>query len=99
MIEKSIKTLEFNIIIQQLSNNADSESSKQKLLNLKPYLSQREVQAKTNDTTEARIILDQIGTVPLSTMKDLTLLLEFAEKGSKLAAEQLVHIDQILNSC
>jgi dsDNA-specific endonuclease/ATPase MutS2 len=99
MIEKSMKTLEFNIIIQQLSNNAVSESARQKLLNLKPYLSQREVQAKTNDTTEARKILDQIGTAPLSSMKDLTMLLEYAEKGSMLIAEQLVHIDQFLNSC
>jgi dsDNA-specific endonuclease/ATPase MutS2 len=99
MIEKSMKALEFNKILEMLSDYAVSENAKQKLLNLRPLLSEREVIAKIKDTTEARIILDHIGTPPLAAMKDIGMLLELAEKGAMLIPEQLTQIGLFTNAC
>lgn len=99
MMEKSMNALEYNKILETLSENAVSMGARQKLLKLKPYLSEREVNARIKDTTEARTILDHIGTAPLSTMKDMEMLLELAEKGAMLIPEQLTQIGMFINAC
>ncbi len=99
MIEKSMNALEFNKILEQLSDYAVSEKAKQKLLELRPYLSEREVNAKIKDTTEARKILDHIGSPPLASMKEVGMLLELAEKGAMLIPEQLTQIGLFINAC
>ncbi len=99
MIEKSMNALEFNKILEMLSQNAVSETAKQKLLALRPYLNEWEVNARINDTTEARKILDHVGTPPLAAMKDIAMLLELAEKGAMLIPEQLTQIELFINGC
>jgi dsDNA-specific endonuclease/ATPase MutS2 len=99
MQEKSMLALEFHKILSQLSDNAISEQSRGKLKALKPYLSEREVIAKLKETTEARRILDSIGSAPLSLMKDIPMLLELSEKGAMLIPEQLTEINLFINSC
>jgi dsDNA-specific endonuclease/ATPase MutS2 len=99
MIEKSMKALEFNKILEMLSEYAISERAKQKLLELRPYLSERDVKAKIKDTTEGRKILDHIGSPPLAVMKDIEMLLELAEKGAMLIPEQLTQIGLFINTC
>ncbi|MBP1755376.1 MAG: mismatch repair protein MutS domain protein [Firmicutes bacterium] len=99
MINKSINALEFNKIRNKLSEYAVSERARQKLLELVPYLSEREVKAKINDTTEGRKILDHIGTPPLAVMKDIEMLTELAGKGAMLVPEQLTQIGLFINAC
>ncbi len=99
MTEKSMNALEFNKILELLSQNAISEAAKKKLLALRPYLSDWEVNARINDTTEARKVLDHIGTPPLAAMKDIAMLLELAEKGAMLIPEQLTQIELFINGC
>ncbi len=99
MTEKSMNALEFNKILDLLSQNAVSEAAKQKLLALKPYLNEWEVNARIKDTTEARKVLDHIGTPPLPSMKDIEMLLGLAEKGSMLIPEQLTQIEVFINGC
>ena len=99
MIEKSMNALEFNKILEKLSEYGISENTRKKLTELRPYLSEREVIAKMKDTTEGRKVLDHIGTPPLAAMKDLEMLLELAEKGSMLIPEQLTQIGLFINAC
>jgi len=99
MIHKTIQTLEYDQILEMLSGNAASDNAKEKLMALRPSLSITEVRAKIKETTDARRILDSMGTPPLPTMKDIKTLLELAEKGSMLTAEQLTFIGQFLSSC
>jgi DNA mismatch repair protein MutS2 len=98
-MNKSMTALEFNKILEMLSNNAVSESARQKLLELKPFLNEWEVNARVKDTTQARKILDQIGSPPLAVMKDVPMLLELAEKGAMLIPEQLSQIELFINAC
>jgi dsDNA-specific endonuclease/ATPase MutS2 len=99
MINKSNNALEFNIILDKLSEYAISQNAKHKLLELRPYLNEREVNAKIKDTTEARSVLDHIGTPPIATMKDINMLLELSEKGAMLIPEQLTQIGLFINGC
>ncbi|BCJ92711.1 endonuclease MutS2 [Anaerocolumna cellulosilytica] len=99
MIYKTIQTLEYDQILEMLSNNAASDNAKEKLTALRPSLSITTVRAKIKETTDARRILDSLGTPPLPTMKDIKTLLELAEKGSMLTAEQLSFMGQFLSSC
>lgn len=98
-MEKSMKALEFNTIIEMLCNNAVSDSAKSKLRLLRPYLNEREVNAKLKDTTEARKILDHIGSAPLATMKEIPMILELAEKGAMLVPEHLTQVELFINAC
>ncbi len=98
-MEKSMKLLDYNMIIEMLCGYAVSDNAKQKLLKLKPYLSEREALAKLKDTTEARKILDHMGTPPLAAMKDINMLLELANKGAMLIPEQFVQIGLFINAC
>ena len=99
MQEKSMLSLEFHKILSILSDNAISEQSRKKLKELRPYLSEREVIAKLKETSEARNILDSIGSAPLALMKDIPMLLELSEKGAMLIPEQLTEINLFINSC
>lgn len=98
-MDQSLKSLEYYKILEMLGEHAVSETAKQKLLNLKPYLNQSEVQLKTQETTEGRKILDVMGTPPLSTMKDILMIVELSQKGVMLIPEQLNHIAQFITSC
>ena len=99
MINKTITTLEFDKIRNMLSEYASSENARLKLLNLKPYLSQREVNAKIKETTEARKLLDSMGLPPLAAMKEISKLLDLTEKGAMLLPEQLMNVAQFINTC
>lgn len=99
MTEKSIRALEFDIILKKLSEYAVSENVRQKLTQLRPYLSIREVEARQNETTEAVKILTHIGTPPLPIMKDMEMLLELSEKGAMLVPEQLSMVAQFITAC
>lgn len=92
-------TLEFNKILEQLSQLAVSEKAKEKLLELKPFLSERECKAKMLETTESLKIIDTIGTAPLSSMKELSKILDLAGKGDMLIPEQLTSIKSFITSC
>ncbi len=99
MTNKSMKALEFDIILEKLGGYAISEPARQKLLRIRPYMSLYEVRQKLSDTTEAVTILEHIGTPPLPLMKDTAMLLELAEKGSMLLPEQLNTIAHFLTAC
>ena len=99
MSKKSNSTLEFNIILERLSEFALSENAKNKLLSLKPFLSERICQAKMVETTEAVQVITGIGSPPLASMKEIAQILELTEKGSMLIPEQLINITDFISAC
>lgn len=99
MTDKSIKALEFDKILVQLSEYAVSDTAKKKLAELRPYMNVREVTSRINETTEAVRILNQIGTPPLPLMKDLRMILDLGEKGSMLIPEQITAIGDFITAC
>ncbi|MHC1723325.1 MAG: hypothetical protein AB9836_08995 [Aminipila sp.] len=92
-------TLEFNLILEKLASFALTQKAKEKLLVLKPFLSERECKNKMQETTSAFKILDSIGNPPLTSMEELEQILDLTSKGSMLLPEQLMCICSFLNSC
>ncbi|QHQ60542.1 DNA mismatch repair protein MutS [Anaerocolumna sedimenticola] len=96
MLDKTISVLEFDKIINKLCDIAISDKTKQKLLTLRPFLSISEVNLRIKETTEARKILESMGTPPLPAMKDMEKILDMTEKGSMLLPEQLSLVGQFI---
>lgn len=91
--------LEFNIILEKLASFALTQKTKEKLLTLEPFLSERECKNKMRETTNAFKVLDSVGNPPLTSMEDLEQILDLTAKGAMLLPEQLMCICTFLNSC
>lgn len=95
-MNKVFQTLEFNKIIDQLEELALTDGAKQKIRDLKPYLSETQILSRLKETSEAREILDHVGTPPLTAMEDIEQLLITAKQGGMLTPSQLDYIGSIL---
>lgn len=99
MTTNTNKTLEFNVVLKQLSSCAFSEKAQAKLEQLNPFLSESECKLKMSETTDAKKILEIIGSPPLASMKELDKTLDLAVKGSMLIPDQLSSVLSFVNSC
>lgn len=97
-MQTSLQTLEFDKIVNKLEAYAYTDQAKETCRNLVPYLEESNVRARMRETTEARKILDEVGTPPLVSMKDVDQLLQMAKQGSMLIPEQLEYIGSILTA-
>lgn len=98
-LDKSIKTLEYNCILQQLQEIALSTKAKERFMDLRPYLKESECRNRMEETTEAKKILESFGTPPLSSMKDMDKLIEICEMGAMLLPEQFTQIGEFISAC
>ncbi len=98
-MSNTYKTLEFNKILEKISDYALSENAKNKILTLSPFLSERECKKNLKDTTEAKNIIDSIGNPPITSMLELDKILTLAEKGSMLSAKELTTVSEFIYSC
>ncbi len=96
---KTYKTLEFDKVLEKLSEFALSQNAKDKLLSLTPSLSERECKKNMKDTTEAKKIIESIGAPPTVSMKEVDKIVELSQKGSMLLPEQLTAIASFIHSC
>lgn len=91
--------LEFNKITEMLCELALSDRAKLILSKLKPYMSEAECKHKMQETTDAKRILECLGTPPLATMSELDKSLDLCVKGAMLMPDQLTLVAQFLTSC
>lgn len=94
--QRTSKTLEFHRIIEMLKERALTEKAQQRLEALSPILSETELECSIRETTEAREILEHMGTPPLVSMKDLRAMIRMAVSGSFLMPEQLEYLRTVL---
>ena len=85
----AFQILEFHKIKELLIENAHTGQARERLKGLEPYLSENELRHSMKETTEARRILDNVGTPPLSGMEDMDKILITAGQGGCLTPEQL----------
>jgi len=96
---KHSTVLEFNIILEKLCDNALSKKAKDKILAMKPILNERELINKIAETTDAKKIIESLGTPPLASMDEIYKTLDLCEKESMLIPEQLIQIAQFISCC
>ena len=92
MYKKMFTTLEFDKVLSMLEDLALSNNAKKRIQKLEPFLSESEVHRHLKETSEAKEIIENCGTPPLSAMSDLEKSLSLLGKGSILMPEQLVNI-------
>lgn len=91
--------LEMNQIREMLKDFAMSEQAKQELEALTPFLDERVCRQKMEETTQARKILDALGSPPLASMLEIVPVLELSAKGAMLTPGQLTQTAVFLASC
>ena len=72
MQDYALKTLEYDLIIEQLREYAQSGLGKRLVEELRPAVDVRAVSHMLRETTEARAVLDAVGHVPLHGLSDVT---------------------------
>ncbi len=85
----SAKMLEFDKIIEQLTELACTQKAKRQLRELSPSISEREVKAMLRATTEAKCMLEKCGTAPITALEGISEIMETAGKGGCLTPDQL----------
>jgi DNA mismatch repair protein MutS2 len=93
------KKLEFDKILDMLSEHAVSEKAAERIRRLEPYMSEAETARHMDETTQARRIIERYGTPPLSPMTDLDKIMSCLGKGIMLLPEQLGGIALFLTAC
>lgn len=92
----TFQTLEFDHILKKLEEFAHTEAAKEAARELTPSLNEGEVKRNLKDTSEARIILDQVGQPPAVSMNGLSVILKTVTQGGLLSEEELEETGELL---
>ena len=91
--------LEFDKIRELLKEGASTERARERIDALAPILDQERAEAAIEETTEARKVLDSLGTPPSGSTQEVREIAQEAELGSLLGAGQLDQIRQFAVLC
>lgn len=91
--------LEFNQIIGKLKEYALTDGAREKLGRMAPMLKEGELLAKLRDTTAARQLLDRQGNPPLAGVEGIREIVDNAQLGLLLSAEELEKVRQFAVLC
>ncbi len=98
MNEKTLKVLEFNKIIQMLSDRTESNLGRELAIQLKPKTDINEVEISQIETHEAVNIIIKRGRPPMGRIHDISHELKRAEIGSTLMPINLLNIADSLRA-
>lgn len=98
-LDSNLLILEFDKILSKLIEYAVSDSAKEQVSNLRPYLREDEARRKMDETTQGRRLFDYLGNPPLSSMQDMKDILLCCEQDGVLLPEQLTIVMQFITSC
>ncbi|MCI8409539.1 MAG: endonuclease MutS2 [Lachnospiraceae bacterium] len=97
MNKKAQKTLEYDKIIQLLTECAGSSLGQEKCKNLKPSIDLDEIRNLQQETTDALSHLMKKGSISFSGLRDIMPSLKRLEIGSTLGIMELLNISSLLN--
>ena len=95
-IKKTEKIIEFDKIKELWCTFAMTETVKQRIYQMEPYLSETELAARLRETGESRKMIEICGNPPVISMAGTNELLEIAEKGVCLSVEELLNVGSML---
>lgn len=97
MNERTLKTLEYNKILDQLAHFAVSRNAVDKIKNFKPLSNLEEIEISLNKLEEADKILFKYSATPNFNFDDISIALEKADKMSVLTMGELLKIGHALS--
>lgn len=98
MNEKVLNTLEYNKIIGQLAEFADSEPGKQVCLSLVPGTDLEEIRTAQAETRDALSRLFKLGSTSFGGNKDIGFTVKTLDIGSTLSSAELLKIAKLLDN-
>ena len=90
MKDKTLRTLEYDKILNLLAACAGSAAAKQKLLDLRPMTDAALIRDSLDETTEAVTVIISKGTAPVGQLYDIDKSMSLAKKGGSLTMRQLL---------
>ena len=88
--------IEFDKIKVTWMNLAVTAQAKERIKETSFYLSERELRKHLRDTTDARKLMEKLGTPPLQSVDEIKDILTAAEKGDCLTPYQLERVEAVL---
>lgn len=98
MINKYLDKLEFNIIVESVSNNCHTFIGKSIANKLEPSTNTEKVSAMLNETSEACELIHSLGGFPLEFIDDLSLPIKKLESSIPLNAKFLLNMANVLKN-
>lgn len=98
MNEKVLRTLEYNKIIQLLTDKADSEPGKKLCEELSPQTDLTSIRSAQQETKDALSRLFKVGSTSFGSNRDLGFSIRSLEIGSTLSAAELLKIASFLDN-
>jgi len=98
MNQKVLKTLEYNKIIDILTDKADSEPGRKLCRELTPSTDLKEIRDAQRETRDALSRLFKVGSTSFGSNKDLGFSIKSLEIGSTLSASELLKIASLLDN-
>ena len=88
--------IEFDKIKEIWMNLAVTAQAKKRIKETSFYLSELELRKQLRDTTDARLLMEKMGTPPLQSVDEIKDILTAAEKGDCLTPYQLERVEAVL---
>lgn len=98
-MRNSTEILGFDTIKETLVELAKTEFAKDKITKLTPFIKEIQVKQALNETTSARILLDEVGVPSIPSVDEPKKYLELIEKEGILYPNQLEEIMIFISSC
>ena len=96
MNEKSLKTLEYDKILNQIADFAVTKSAKEKIKGLKPSKKVQVVEHMQEATEQASSMAVMFSSPPISAISDVTLALKRAKMGGMLTLAEILAVGSVL---
>ena len=90
------KQIEFDKVKEIWSDLAITDWAKEKIRDASLYFSENELKKQLKDTTDARFLIEKLGTPPLQNITEIKEVLMIAEKGDCLSPYQLERVEKVL---
>ncbi len=95
-MNNSLKKLEFNKILENVSNYCKTYIGKNYVSELRPSQKKEEIQEMLNETSQGVILIQRNSTPPLGEIADITIYLKALESYGTLSIKALLEIQNIL---
>lgn len=90
------RQIEFDKIKEIWSDLAITDDAKEKIKEAGLLFSEPELKKRLSDTTDARVLIEKLGTPPLQNISEIKEILMIAEKGDCLTPYQLARLEKVL---
>lgn len=99
LLEKTLETLEYNIILERLEALASCELAKERIRTLRPMTAPDEIRKALGETEDAVFFIIKRGMPPLAGIKDLRGALRRGATGAVLSLSELLSVSGLLRAC